>query len=1092
MRTSFILFFAILFYGFTSYGSHIMGGEITWKCQGGSYVFELVVYRDCNGAEINTVSEQIKVWNHPTLSSIQVDFISRQDISPYCNPVSGAPNPLTCGTGPNGGNGAGAIEKITYRSAPISISGVPPAVGWILTYDNFSRSGAITNLVNPSTYGITITSKMFAIAGGNGTCVDNSPQFLQAPYFTACVGNDYTYNMNAIDPDLDSISIQFSQPLNNFTGAYNPPSSPASIPFVSGFSANSPTPDASFNAGNIAATIGASSGELKFKSFNSGNFVIKVTVSSYRNGLLIAQVDREMQVVVANCSPSNNAPVINGPFGGSFETTVLAGTLVNFNLSSTDIENLQDGSPQSNLLAASGPMFGTNFTSTTGCDIAPCATLNATPLITGIQGVSTDFSWQTTCDHLENQYGIVADVVPYHFVFKVQDDYCQIPKVTYATITIHVVNPGIIQAPSIDCIQTAANGDLQINWTPVIDVNNTFQSYKIYSLQDGLIATLNTIGSSNYTIPNPNMAKDYYLSVLSGCNGNYESFSDTVSNIYLSLSNPSDGTAVLSWNDPITPPYASMGSYYYIQREYPTGIWTTIDSVPYGVHNYKDTIDICQAFLNYRIELNNVPCNFNSNIQGDDFEDMLTPDIPVISAVTIDTINSNLTLTWNQNNQPDTYGYVIYTFDANGFIYEIDTVWGISNTSYTYAPDVSAGPLSYSVAAFDSCFTNIIPPTYQTSAKALVHTTNFLSGQLSVCDHTVKLTWTGYQGWNNLQNYEVYGYETGQGWQLLGTTTNNSFNFIANPLTTYHFVVKAVTSSAIGSFSNQISIQITAPIPPAYHYLQVATVANHQILLRHHIEQTPGVQAISLQKRSTTGVFEEIAQLPNNTSPLVFIDTDVEVQKYSYTYRAQIIDSCNNLGPVSNWAKSILLQEKHDDVQMKAYLNWSSYLDFDGSINNYTLYRSINGVYSAVGVLNDGHYQFEDDLSPLDFDGKVCYVVDANESFNTYGFAETSRSNEICIVFEPLIYVPNAFIPDGINYKFLPVLTYDDPSQFLMQIYDRWGQVIFETKDQYQGWDGYIQPFNQMAETGMYVYLISFTDGGGNEHIKRGTVSLLK
>jgi hypothetical protein len=143
-----------------------------------------------------------------------------------------------------------------------------------------------------------------------------------------------------------------------------------------------------------------------------------------------------------------------------------------------------------------------------------------------------------------------------------------------------------------------------------------------------------------------------------------------------------------------------MGDYYQIYREFPSGTWTLIDSVPYGLNFYKDTIDICQAFLSYQIVLPNQPCNFVSNAPGDDFEDMLTPDIPIISAVSIDTLSNLLSISWNQNTQPDTYGYVIYTYDNNGFLYELDTVWGISSTNYSYSPDISLGPLTYSVAAF--------------------------------------------------------------------------------------------------------------------------------------------------------------------------------------------------------------------------------------------------------------------------------------------------------------------------------------------------------------------------------------------------------
>ena len=45
---------------FGTQASHVMGGEITWSCSGGNaYEFQLVFYRDCNGAEVNVISEDI-------------------------------------------------------------------------------------------------------------------------------------------------------------------------------------------------------------------------------------------------------------------------------------------------------------------------------------------------------------------------------------------------------------------------------------------------------------------------------------------------------------------------------------------------------------------------------------------------------------------------------------------------------------------------------------------------------------------------------------------------------------------------------------------------------------------------------------------------------------------------------------------------------------------------------------------------------------------------------------------------------------------------------------------------------------------------
>lgn len=1079
-----------------SRASHVMGGEITWECQGGNYIFTLTFYRDCNGAEVNTVSENLRVWNHPTLTSITLPFVSRIDISPTCSPVPGSPMPLDCGIGSSGGNGIGAIEKITYRSAPIAISGTPPSQGWVFTYENFSRSNALTNISNPSLYGITLAAKMYTIPGSTGGCVDSSPRFLQEPHFVSCAGTPYRYNMNAVDPDLDSLAISFGIPFNNFpAGIYDPPNNPIPVPFEPGFSFNSPTPDASINPGNIPSQIDPTSGELTFTSFSAGNYALKAIVRSYRNGILIAEVEREMQLVVMACAASNNPPVINAPFGGGlFETTVNAGTLINFNLTSTDVELLQDGSPQSNLLTASGPMFGTNFTAATGCAIAPCATLNATPIITGTQGVTTTFNWQTSCDHLVGADGNALDMIPYHFVFRVQDDFCQVPKVSYATVTINVVNPGVIQAPEINCIQSDAAGNVTIQWNPVANPSGTFVSYEIHSVQNGLLATLPLIGTNSWTDPLVTQQNDYFIAVISGCNGNTTRYSDTISNIYLDLTNPSNGTAVLQWNDPLSVPTSSMNEYYHLYREYPAGTWTLIDSVPYGLNFYKDTIDICEAFLSYQVVLENQPCDFISNAPGDDFVDMLTPDIPEIISVSIDTLTNELNLVWDQNDQPDTYGYVIYTFDANGFLFELDTVWGIGSTSYTYFPDISQGPLSYSVAAFDSCYTPAIPPTFQTSAKAEIHTTIFLESELFICSNEVVLTWNDYVGWSEVDTYEIWGQVAGEPWQLFGSTTTTTFTASVEGLKDYCFFVKAISPDGIYSFSTRTCLTIIAPTQPDFHYLQVATVNGSQIELRHLVDASGGVTAISFEKMNTSGVFETIAQVPVTSNFVSYTDTDVDVNRFSYTYRARIIDSCGQPGIQSNEAKTILLTILKDEVRMLNYLNWNSYSDWDGSILGYNIYRGIDGVFgsSPIATVSPLQLSFEDDLNSVTFTGKVCYYIEAIEGSNSYNDPEISRSNIVCEVFEPILYVPNAFMPEGVNTTFKPVITNFDPSDYRFTIFDRWGQVIFQTDSPDEGWSGYIEFSGKMAETATYVYMIVMHDGNGIEIIKRGHVSLLK
>lgn len=1072
-----------------------MGGEITWSCSGSGYVFELVFYRDCNGADVNTVSESIQVWNHSTISTIPVAFISRVDISPFCSVVAGSPPQLDCTPG---GVGLGSIERVTYRSNPIILVGVPPSgTGWIFTYNNFSRNNNITNLVNPSTYGLTITAKLFASPSATpDVCFDNSPKFLQDAYLVSCAGENYEYNMHPVDVDLDSLSLSFGTPLDDFTGTYNPPTSPSFVPFETGFSTNSPTPDASFNAGNVATALNPQSGVLTFRSVTVGSYVVKIVAQSFREGILIAEVEREMQLTVLNCTASNNAPVITPPFAGLFETTVDAGTLVTFNLDATDVEVLQDGSPQMNTLTTTGLTYGTNFTSTSGCAVAPCATLNTMPPITGVQGVSAQFSWQTDCDHLLSYAGEGEIIVPYHFVFKVQDNYCQIPKTSYKTVTIYVRNPGIIPATSISCITTAANGDVTVSWNPVTDPDGTFVQYELHSVQNGLEGTF-PIGTTSAVIPFPNQRLDFYVNVVSGCGGNSFRTSDTLSNVFLDVTNPSNGTAVLQWNSPSPTPLPVMNPFVTILREYPIGTFTPIASVPFGTTFFVDTIDICQALINYQVFYTIPGCVFDSNIDGEIFEDQINPDIPTIASVSIDTLTGNVVITWNVNNQPDTYGYVIYQQDENGFIVEIDTVYGINNTTYTHVFPVD-GPLTYSVAAFDSCFTSGTPPTYQTSAKADLHTSMYLTNTINICNSTVDLSWTAYAGWGtNLIDYTVFIQENGGVWVAQSpNSSGTTLSVELNPLSNYRIVVRANNSNGSESFSNVINFALTGPTPPAVHYLRVATVEGETIELRHEITTGSNVESIAIDKYDIkTGVFTRIAVLPATQTTLSYTDADVDVHRLSYRYRATIIDSCGNIGTTSNEAETVLLQVQTDQTMQINYLNWSPYQEFAGSVYNYNVYRGIDGIYdpNPIASLPNDQRFYEDNVSSFEeFSGLICYRIVADEGDNQFGFSEVSNSNEECPVVQPIVYIPNAFTPGGLNPVFKPIVSFTNLNAYELSIVDRWGEAIFVTKDPDLGWGGAsVNGSNDYVALGTYGYVLRILDGNNQELVYRGHVTVL-
>jgi gliding motility-associated-like protein len=90
------------------------------------------------------------------------------------------------------------------------------------------------------------------------------------------------------------------------------------------------------------------------------------------------------------------------------------------------------------------------------------------------------------------------------------------------------------------------------------------------------------------------------------------------------------------------------------------------------------------------------------------------------------------------------------------------------------------------------------------------------------------------------------------------------------------------------------------------------------------------------------------------------------------------------------------------------------------------------------------------------------------------------------------VSVPNAFTPnnDGINDIFKPKFICS-LSNYSSKIFNRWGQLIFESHDMSQGWDGYFQ--NQPQPSGTYVWVIQYQDLFTGKLVrKQGTVVLIR
>ena len=110
---------------------------------------------------------------------------------------------------------------------------------------------------------------------------------------------------------------------------------------------------------------------------------------------------------------------------------------------------------------------------------------------------------------------------------------------------------------------------------------------------------------------------------------------------------------------------------------------------------------------------------------------------------------------------------------------------------------------------------------------------------------------------------------------------------------------------------------------------------------------------------------------------------------------------------------------------------------------------------------------------------------------NSFGCPDTTVYGVIEVIAPLHISMPSAFTPNGdehndkFNMIFQPLMQSMD-----LQIYNRWGQLIYETTDIKSGWDG---TFNgEPQPIGVYTYIVSATFNDGRTATKQGNVTLLR
>ncbi|MDR2962900.1 MAG: gliding motility-associated C-terminal domain-containing protein [Bacteroidales bacterium] len=111
--------------------------------------------------------------------------------------------------------------------------------------------------------------------------------------------------------------------------------------------------------------------------------------------------------------------------------------------------------------------------------------------------------------------------------------------------------------------------------------------------------------------------------------------------------------------------------------------------------------------------------------------------------------------------------------------------------------------------------------------------------------------------------------------------------------------------------------------------------------------------------------------------------------------------------------------------------------------------------------------------------------------YDTLGCFEESENIKFLIVVETKAALPQAFTPNGDGNNDIAFVRGWGIKEFLeLRIYNRWGQLIFESNDLNHGWDGRYNGKDQPMET--YSYTIRYIDSKNENQFVKGYITLLR
>ena len=376
---------------------------------------------------------------------------------------------------------------------------------------------------------------------------------------------------------------------------------------------------------------------------------------------------------------------------------------------------------------------------------------------------------------------------------------------------------------------------------------------------------------------------------------------------------------------------------------------------------------------------------------------------------------------------------------------------------------------------------------------------------------------------------------------LTVTTNNGCTDDITVPVTVYPTPVAAFTSSVVcfgngTQFTNSSTVSsVNSPNNiaswdwdfgdggtsnaqnPTYVYTAAGSFnatltvtsnngCTHQVTLPVFVSEGPNVSFTGVNLDGCSPVCFELTSTSTSTSGIADLTWNIS---NGATYNGNVVGDCfeNNTGSTVSLGVELIVtntegcsNSHYEPDFINIYHNPVAYFTYTPTDPD-IMFSEVDFINSSLNATNfiwniEGHGTSNDHSPSVDF-GEIADQYNVELIAITENGCTDTVTSIVNVLDRIIFYVPNTFTPDFDDYNqfFTPIFTSGfDPLDYNLLIYNRWGEVIFESNDASIGWDGtYGASSDKIVRDGTYIWKIEFKETMTDKrHVHTGHVNLLR